>query len=99
MSQDLPSATHSNREVADSQATLSLNWRKGPEAEEIVQLLHLRAAMETFGLTKYQLYLAVRRRELRPVQLGGKGRIYYLEDELRALAARLKCAYTLAGAA
>lgn len=64
-----------------------------------MQLRTMRQAIHEFGLTSYQLHAAHNRGELRRVQVGGKGRIYYLEDELRALAARIKCAYTLAGAA
>lgn len=49
----------------------------------------MRTAMAKFKLTKYQLYIAVRRRQLQPVQVGGKGRIYYLESELRVLSQRV----------
>lgn len=49
----------------------------------------LREANRELGLSDYAVYLALRRREIRAIQPGGKGRIYYLEDELRALAARL----------
>lgn len=66
-----------------------MDWRKGPQPDEIVRTLTLRDAKKEFGLSDYQVYLAVRRRELRPVQPGGKGRIYYLEDELRQLAKRV----------
>ena len=67
----------------------------------VVQLKNRREANREFGLNNYQLLLAVQRGELRRVQLGGRGRIYYLEDELRALAGRTsKPLYTyVAGAA
>jgi hypothetical protein len=54
----------------------------------VVQLKNMREALREFRLTRYQLMMAVQRRELRRVQLGGEGRVYYLEDELRALAGR-----------
>lgn len=55
----------------------------------MVQLKNRREAMLEFGLTKYQLYEAVRRKQLRRVQLGGEGRLYYLADELQALSQRV----------
>lgn len=45
--------------------------------------------MRRFRLTSYQLHAAHSRGELRRVQVGEKGRIYFLEDELKALSERV----------
>ena len=89
MSQDTPQLNNNSREVVESQTTSALDWRKGPTPDEIVKTFTLRDAQREFGLSHYQIYLAIRRRELRPIQPGGKGRIYYLEDELKALSQRV----------
>lgn len=46
----------------------------------------LREGQKEFGLSVYAVYRAVKEGRLRAIQPGGKGRIYYLEDELKALA-------------
>jgi hypothetical protein len=51
--------------------------------------MNLREAEHEFGLSDYHVYAAVKRKEIRAIQPGGKGRIYYLEDELRQLAERV----------
>jgi hypothetical protein len=56
-----------------------------PQPEQVRRLLNRKQAQEEFGLTQYAIYAAVQRAELEPMQVGGKGRIYYSERQLRAL--------------
>lgn len=65
-----------------------MEFRKGPSGQEITRTLNLRQAQQEFGLSDYLIYSAVHRGEIRAIQPGGKGRIYYLEDELRRLSER-----------
>lgn len=58
--------------------------------------MNLREAQTELGLSVYAIYGAVQRGELHAVQVGGRGRIYYPEWELRTLARNL---YSTLGAA
>lgn len=98
---DRTQPVNSNRKVHEMQRTSSVDLTNDTEAGQVVQLKNHRQAQLEFGLNWYQIATAVKRGELRRVQLAGKGRIYYLEDELQALAAAVtgKCSLTFAGAA
>lgn len=100
---DSTRSDHFNREVIQTQATSSGDWSNGEDADdlaEIIQLKNRRQAQREYGLNLYQIRMAVKRGQLQRVQLGGEGRIYYLENQLRELAARLQNpAFTFAGAA
>lgn len=73
-----------------------MDGRKGPEGEEISRLLNLRQALQQFGLSDYHIYGAVKRGEIEALQVGGKGRVYYSERQLRELKARVTRDYHLA---
>lgn len=89
MMDDHPRPTNSSREVSRQQPSWTDGFQ-GPREDEISRTLNLREAGREFGLTPHQVYRAVRYKQLRAIQPGGKGRIYYLEEELRALAAALR---------
>jgi predicted DNA-binding transcriptional regulator AlpA len=76
---------NSNTKVLKSGGTSYLNGRKGPEPDEIGRLLNLRQIEHEFGLSDYQVYRAVREGRLHALQVGGKGRVYYAEWEVRSL--------------
>lgn len=80
---------NSNTKVLKSDRTSFLDGRKGPEPETVYRLLNLRQANQEFGLSDYHIYRAVHAGLLHAVQVGGKGRIYYAEWELKTLADRV----------
>jgi hypothetical protein len=69
-----------------------------PQPEQVRRLLNRKQAQEEFGLTQYAIYAAVQRDELEPLQVGGRGRIYYSERQLRALKERITTQYHLMAA-
>src|SRR5258708_15834757 len=88
MDQNQPSVRSSNTEASDITETSREKYTNGPDPADIARTLNLREAQQEFGLSVYAIYRAVKLREIKAIQPGGKGRIYYLEDELRALAER-----------
>lgn len=57
---------------------------KGPYEEELTRYLNSREVQNEFGISEYQLYKAVHDGHLHPGRVGGRGRIYYSEREVRA---------------
>lgn len=58
--------------------------------------MHLREIEHEYGITPYQVYRAAHEGQLHALQRDGKGRTYYAEWEVRALARNL---YSTLGAA
>lgn len=87
---------NSSTKVARNSTTSWENGRKGPVPDESSRLLHLREIEQEFGLTHYHVYRAVHEGHLHPLQRDGKGRTYYAEWEVKALARNL---YSTLGAA
>jgi hypothetical protein len=82
-------ASNSTQKVTRAQVASRFEFPPAPGPEDITRTLTLREAKAELGLTEYQVYTAVQRREIRCIQPGGKGRKWYLEDELMGLAERL----------
>ena len=45
----------------------------------------MRQARAEFGLSQHAIYMAIDRGQLDPLQVDGKGRVYYSEVQLRAV--------------
>lgn len=96
MSQNHPPLDNSNRKGIQTQASLREEVSNGEKLDEqsdergiVLQVKTLRQARREYGLNLYQIRMARVRGELRRVQLNGEGRLYYLEDELKALSERV----------
>lgn len=61
--------------------------------------MNLRQAEKELGLSEYHVYGAVKRGEIEALQVGGKGRVYYSERQLKALKRVITTSYRLVAAA